>query len=120
MAMLSLHPKAWRERYGEEVADLVASRPARLRTVLDLVSGAADAWLHHRRIPRAGTLTVPLAATLVCSGAALLLLWNLGLRDPAGLRGAWADAAGAGSIAGQLHDLAGSSTPWRAPRRCSR
>jgi hypothetical protein len=108
-AMLSLYPKAWRERYGEEVADLVASRPARVRTVLDLVSGAADAWLHHRRVPGAGTLTVPLAAVLACSGAALLLLWNPGLRDAAdvaGLRGVWAEAAGAGSIAGQMHDLA--------------
>lgn len=109
LAMLSLYPKAWRERYGEEVADLVASRPAGVRTVLDLVSGAADAWLHHRRVPGAGTLAVPLAAVLACMGAALLLLWNPGLRDTADLvsmRGAWAGAAGAGSIAGRLHDLA--------------
>ncbi|MBB5778544.1 hypothetical protein [Nonomuraea jabiensis] len=109
MAMLTLYPRAWRERYGEEVADLVASRPAGVRTVLDLVSGAADAWLHHRRGPAAGTLTVPFAAVLACMGAALLLLWNPGLRDTADLvsmRGAWAGAAGAGSIATQLHDLA--------------
>lgn len=42
-SLLRLYPKAWRDRYGEEVADLVASRPARLRTVLDLLAGAADA-----------------------------------------------------------------------------
>ncbi|MEV6030226.1 hypothetical protein AB0L65_03700 [Nonomuraea sp. NPDC052116] len=107
-AVLSLYPKAWRERYGEEVADLIASRPARVRTVLDLVSGAADAWLHHRRVPGARTLTVPLAAVLTCMGAALLLMWNPGLRDAtdvASLRGVWAEA---GPIARNVQGMAQS------------
>ncbi|MET7330002.1 hypothetical protein [Nonomuraea sp. NPDC005650] len=106
LAVLSLYPKAWRERYGEEVADLVAARPVRVRTVLDLASGAADAWLHHRRIPGAGALTAPLAAVLACMGAALLLLWNPGLRgaaNAAGLHGVWAEA---GPIARDLQGMA--------------
>jgi hypothetical protein len=104
-AALRLYPRAWRERYGEEVTDLVASRPARLRTVLDLLAGAADAWMHHRpaarRAPR-----IPFSAVLTLAGAALLLLWNPGLRDPASLSGAWAEAAGAGPIAERLRETA--------------
>ncbi|MEQ4724960.1 hypothetical protein [Nonomuraea sp. B19D2] len=105
-AMLSLYPKAWRERYGEEVADLIASRPARVRTVLDLIKGAADAWVHHRHVPGAGGLTVPLAAVLVCAGVGLGLLWNPGVRDVASLQGVWAEAASMGPIAGKMRGMA--------------
>lgn len=107
-SMLRLYPKAWRDRYGEEVADLVASRPAHLRTVLDLLAGAADAWIHHRRIPAAGPGRIPLAAVLTIAGTVLLLLWNPGVRDAASLYGAWAEAAGAGPLAGQLRGMATS------------
>ncbi|XVQ83235.1 hypothetical protein ACQP2K_30985 [Microbispora siamensis] len=58
-AVLHLYPKAWRERYGEEVADLVASRPVRLRTVVDLLRGGADAWLHRRHIPGSERIPAP-------------------------------------------------------------
>ncbi|NUW30332.1 hypothetical protein HTZ77_02665 [Nonomuraea sp. SMC257] len=108
-AMISLYPKAWRQRYGEEVADVIDARPARVRTVVDLVVGAADAWLHHRRVPGAGPLRVPLATILACAGAGLLLLWNPGMRDAAdlaSLHGVWAEAAGRGMLAEQLHGLA--------------
>nr|SBO93536.1 hypothetical protein BN4615_P3050 [Nonomuraea gerenzanensis] len=84
-AVLRLYPKAWRERYGEEVADLVAARPVRLRTVLDLAAGAADAWLHHRRIPGARPLRLPLWAILVAGSYALWMLWNPAVRDAAAL-----------------------------------
>jgi hypothetical protein len=104
--MLSLYPKTWRDRYGDEVADLVASRPARLRTVLDLLAGAADAWIHRRRIPGARPVRIPLAAVLTIVGTALLLLWNPGVRDVASLNGAWAEAAGASSLAAQLRGTA--------------
>ncbi|MEV0822791.1 hypothetical protein [Nonomuraea rubra] len=84
-AVLRLYPKAWRDRYGEEVADLIAARPARLRTVTDLAAGAADAWLHHRRIPGARPLRVPLSAVLVTGVYALWLLWGPAGRDASGL-----------------------------------
>ncbi|MCG5218279.1 hypothetical protein [Streptosporangium sp. KLBMP 9127] len=105
-AMLYLYPQAWRDRYGEEVTDLVTSRPARLRTVLDLLAGAADAWLHHRRNPAAKPVRIPLAVVLSITGTALLLLWNPGVRDVASLNGAWGEAAGIGSLAGQLRGIA--------------
>ncbi|MFC5825378.1 hypothetical protein [Nonomuraea insulae] len=103
-AVLGLYPKAWRERYGAEVGDLVASRPVRLRTVFDLAGGAADAWFHHRRIPGAGPvpLRIPLALLLPIAGYALLSLWNPGVRDVPSLNGVWAQAAGLGSIAESL------------------
>jgi hypothetical protein len=101
--VLSLYPKAWRERYGEEVADLVASRPVRLRTVADL---AGDAWLHHRRIPGARPLRLPLPAVLVAGISGLCLLWISGVRDMAILQGVWAEAARGGSLAGELHGTA--------------
>ncbi|WP_327584354.1 hypothetical protein OHA25_52600 [Nonomuraea sp. NBC_00507] len=102
---LSFYPQAWKERYGEEVGDLIAARPVRLRTVVDLLLGAADAWLHDRR--RSGaTSPVPLAVALVVGVGALWLLWNPGVRDPASLHGAWAEAATAGPIALDLQDAA--------------
>ncbi|MFC4005738.1 hypothetical protein ACFOY2_00790 [Nonomuraea purpurea] len=96
---LSLYPKAWRQRYAEEVDDLLASRPVRMRTVVDLVRGAADAWLHLRRVPGSGPVRIPLAAVLTVAGAALLLLWNPGVRDVASLHGVWAEAASVGLAA---------------------
>lgn len=42
-ALLRLYPAAWRERYGDEVANLLAGRPLSLRDGLDLVRGAFDA-----------------------------------------------------------------------------
>jgi hypothetical protein len=44
--LLSLYPKEWRARYGEEFAELLAERPPSLRDRLDIVGGALDARLH--------------------------------------------------------------------------
>ncbi|WP_155128368.1 hypothetical protein [[Actinomadura] parvosata] len=95
-AVLRLYPKAWRERYGEEVADLVAARPVRARTVADLAMGAADAWLHRRRIPGARPLRLPLWAILVAGSYALWLLWDPAVSEPARLSFASAHASEAG------------------------
>jgi hypothetical protein len=48
--LLRLYPRAWRERYGEELsAQLEAQRPLRIGIVADLVRGALDAHLHPLR-----------------------------------------------------------------------
>lgn len=44
--LLRLYPPAWRERYLDEMAALLAERPAGIRDRIDLVRGALDAWLH--------------------------------------------------------------------------
>jgi hypothetical protein len=44
--LISLYPRAWRARYGDELADLVAARPPGLGGSIDLVRGALDAHRH--------------------------------------------------------------------------
>jgi MFS family permease len=44
--LLHLYPAAWRARYGEEFAELLAARPPRLSDRWDIVAGALDARLH--------------------------------------------------------------------------
>ena len=44
--LLRLYPRGWRARYGDELADLVASRPLGLGGSIDLVRGALDAHRH--------------------------------------------------------------------------
>jgi len=46
---IRLYPKAWRDRYGDEMVDLLAARPATNRDRVDLVRGAVDARLHPAR-----------------------------------------------------------------------
>ena len=46
MNLLSLYPTGWRERYGEEFAELLAARPPSLGDRVDIVRGAVDARLH--------------------------------------------------------------------------
>ncbi|NUW46618.1 hypothetical protein [Nonomuraea rhodomycinica] len=45
----ALSEKTWRRRYGEEVADLVEARPARVRTVLDQRARRQQAEDNQRR-----------------------------------------------------------------------
>jgi hypothetical protein len=56
--LLRLYPKAWRERYGEELADLLARERLTPRLALDLLTGALDAQLH----PQLAARTAPKAA----------------------------------------------------------
>lgn len=44
--LVRLYPPAWRRRYGPELEALLATEPASFRTAIDLVAGAADAWLN--------------------------------------------------------------------------
>lgn len=45
-AILRCYPRAWRERYGDELAELIAREPRSPRLALDLALGALDAHLH--------------------------------------------------------------------------
>lgn len=45
-ALLRLYPRAWRERYGDELAALLEDQPATLHDRIDLIRGAVDARLH--------------------------------------------------------------------------
>ncbi|ETK35959.1 hypothetical protein [Microbispora sp. ATCC PTA-5024] len=99
-AVLLLYPRAWRARYGEEVRDLVASRPVRPRTVADLLMGAADAWIHRGTAIRARGLSPGLAVPVLAIGAwALLFLWNPGIRDVPSLQRGWGAARETGALA---------------------
>jgi hypothetical protein len=42
--LLLLYPPRWRRRYGREFAELMASQPFSVFTVIDVVGGAIDAW----------------------------------------------------------------------------
>jgi hypothetical protein len=44
--LLRLYPRAWRQRYGDELAALLDEQPATLLDRLDLIRGALDARMH--------------------------------------------------------------------------
>lgn len=44
--LLRMYPAPWRDRYGAEVADLLAARPPTTRDRIDIVLGAIDARLN--------------------------------------------------------------------------
>lgn len=44
--LIGLYPRRWRERYGDEFADLLEGRPASWSDRLDLLRGAVDAHRH--------------------------------------------------------------------------
>ena len=53
-AIVRLYPRAWRDRYGPEVLDLISSRRLRMSDVGDLGRGVLDAWLHPQPSARLG------------------------------------------------------------------
>ena len=52
--LLRLYPKAWRSRYGAELASILDAQPPGLMDRLDLVRGAFDAHLHPELVARDG------------------------------------------------------------------
>jgi len=50
--LLKLYPRAWRERYGDEFAELLAQEQFRLGLILDVMGGALDAHLQELRRSR--------------------------------------------------------------------
>jgi hypothetical protein len=80
MSLLSLYPRSWRERYGDEFVELLAARPLSISDRIDIVRGAVDARLQPQirgsertteRVPdRFGI--APLAGLLAFIGALLI------------------------------------------------
>ena len=68
--LLALYPRAWRKRYGAELAAFLADDPPTFRDRLDLLRGAVDAHLH----PLTPSRVPPLAAL---TGGGLWLLAGL-------------------------------------------
>ena len=65
--LLRLYPSWWRERYGDEMAALLETRPPNARARLDLVRGAFDAHLRSPEPRRAPGRAV--AAALIAGAA---------------------------------------------------
>lgn len=51
--LLKLYPPAWQRRYRNEVESYLEAESPKLRTMLDLIAGAIDAWLNPDWIPEA-------------------------------------------------------------------
>lgn len=43
--LLRLYPRAWRDRYGEEFLEVAGTERLQLQQIIDIISGAIDAWL---------------------------------------------------------------------------
>jgi hypothetical protein len=63
--LLRLYPRAWRDRYGEEFLAIVGTDPLTFQQVIDVVSGAIDAWLSADvRTATRGANAAPRGATM--------------------------------------------------------
>ncbi|MFI5271742.1 MAG: hypothetical protein ACHQ4H_01750 [Ktedonobacterales bacterium] len=86
--LLRLYPRAWRERYRDEVAAVLAEHRITLWTMLDVVLGAFDAHLHGDLLPRRLTSMAhrirSSEITIFCAFVLFCIAWlPLGLvRDP--------------------------------------
>jgi hypothetical protein len=71
MWLVKLYPPAWRRRYGQELAELLATQPASLGTTIDLIAGAIDAWISPQSStsePSGGGTMLAKALQLGCIG----------------------------------------------------
>jgi hypothetical protein len=50
-SLLRLYPRAWRERYGAEMEEVLAGQSLSLRTFADVVAGAIDAHANRQWVP---------------------------------------------------------------------
>lgn len=94
--LLRFYPRAWRERYGDEFLEMVGPGPLQVQQVVDIASGAIDAWLSAevRGATRAGAHEIKggrvMMKTMVCNknetryttrdgamGAAIMLIGTL-------------------------------------------
>lgn len=65
--LLRLYPSWWRERYGDEMAALLETRPPNARARLDLIRGAFDAHVRSPEPERGSRLAI--AAALIAGAA---------------------------------------------------
>jgi hypothetical protein len=72
-SLLRLYPRAWRDRYADELLAMVGDRPLQLRQIIDLVSGAIDA--HLSSDVRATTVSRRHAASIE-GGSAVIETWK--------------------------------------------
>lgn len=84
--LAALYPRAWQERYGAELADLLAERPPTARDRFDLLRGVADAWIHPQLVrPEAGVADTdvgrsrPWASAAAIVGGVLLIVAGAGM-----------------------------------------
>jgi hypothetical protein len=80
--LLRLYPRAWRERYGDEIAALLEERPASMLDHLDLIRGALDARLHPQVAGAATTpdKEIPVNQRLLAAMAAIGgIAWTIGV-----------------------------------------
>jgi protein-S-isoprenylcysteine O-methyltransferase Ste14 len=97
--LVALYPRAWRDRYGDEVADLTdqlirEGRTTRLRAGLDLAGGAAiERGRPLTRSPAAG-----LGSTAAITAAAGIGLAVAGVRDGGAAGRPYFDTAPAGTL----------------------
>ena len=79
---LALYPSAWRARYGDEFAALLAARPPVFGDRLDIVRGAIDAHLDPQQpgLPQLPATPADRAIGVVAIGAGLLMtFWTVAL-----------------------------------------
>jgi hypothetical protein len=98
-----LYPRRWRERYGEELVDLLEEERPTPALVLDLLRGALDAHLHLGAIlPESPERTLRRAAGTLVQALALALLAVAAMtkasEDAAPAAGAALDVARAGAM----------------------
>ena len=77
--LLRLYPAPWRERYGDEFAELLSARPPGPRDRLDIIRGAVDARLHPQvaatPLPRVASTRDRILALAAVTSGALFSAW---------------------------------------------
>jgi len=93
--LFRLYPRAWRERYGEEFLATVGHGSLHLQQVIDIVSGAIDAWLS------ADVRRVTMASHVAPSRGGTMMLKSLMVCERKGMRFTTRDSLiGAGVMIG--------------------
>jgi hypothetical protein len=93
-SLLRLYPRAWRDRYGDELLAMVGDRPLELPQIIDLVSGAIDA--HLSSDVHATTVSRRHAASIEGGSAVIETMKTVCLHDrraPFSKRDAWIGAS---------------------------